>query len=186
MSRPEVRLTYEEYLLFPEDGLRHELIDGEHEVTPAPSRRHQGILWRLTRAVDRWLVSHPEAGRAYFAPFEVKLSAFDVVQPDLVFVAAAHQSRFTDAGLAGAPDLAVEILSPGTNRRDRTLKLRLYEKFGVAEYWLIDPDTESVTVQQLRAGRFEANEPLVGSATLRSALLPGLEIPLASLFDTAD
>jgi Uma2 family endonuclease len=182
MPRTEVKLTYDDYLLFPEDGLRHELVDGEHEVTPAPNRRHQRVLLNLTRVVDGF-VRRTGAGEVYLAPFEVKLSEVDVVQPDLVFVSAAHADRFTEAGLGGPPDLVVEVLSPSTRRRDLTLKAKLYEKFQVSEYWLVDPETNAVTVQRLQRGRFVGSDPLVSPATLRTALLPELEISLASVFE---
>jgi Uma2 family endonuclease len=181
MSRTEVKLNYDDYLLFPEDGLRHELIDGEHEVTPAPNRRHQKILRNLSHVVHAY-ARDTGAGEVYFAPFEVKLSESDVVQPDLVFVAAEHAHRFTDAGLGGPPDLVVEILSPSTSRRDQTLKRKVYEKFGIAEYWLVDPEGEVVSVHRLEGGRYTAGERLSGPTNLRTALLPGLAIPIASLF----
>src|SRR5688572_25759513 len=82
---PGVKLTYDDFLLFPDDGKRHELIDGEHYVTPSPSRKHQAIVWNLTVRIGTYLEANP-VGRAFAAPFDVVFSQFDVVEPDLLFI----------------------------------------------------------------------------------------------------
>ncbi|HEV8319950.1 MAG TPA: Uma2 family endonuclease [Vicinamibacterales bacterium] len=115
---PGMKLTYDDYLLFPEDGKRHELIDGEHYVTPSPNRKHQAIAWNLTVMIGSWLKRNP-IGRAFAAPFDVVFSRFDVVEPDLLYIAGARQDDvLTAAHVRGAPDLVVEIGSPGTRKRD--------------------------------------------------------------------
>ncbi|HEV8241859.1 MAG TPA: Uma2 family endonuclease [Thermoanaerobaculia bacterium] len=182
MVNVATKLTYEDYLLFPEDDdLRHELIEGEHEVTPAPGRWHQHSLQNLNRILD-WFVHEHGLGWVYFAPFEVKLSFWSAVQPDLLFVSRARQAAFTDRGIAGPPDLVVEVLSPSTRKRDQTRKLALYEKHGVPEYWILDHELKRIVVYRLHGDRYDAPEELVAPAVLRTALLPGLEIPLADLF----
>src|SRR6476469_4081361 len=87
--RSAVKLTYDDFLLFPDDGKRHELIDGEHYVTPSPSRKHQAIVWNLAATIGPYLESHP-VGRAFVAPFDVIFSDFDVVEPDLLFISNAR------------------------------------------------------------------------------------------------
>jgi Uma2 family endonuclease len=119
-----VKLTYDDLVLFPDDGKRHELIDGEHYVTPSPSRKHQRVSFNLSGLLWSHLQQHP-VGEADSAPFDVVFSEFDVVEPDIVFISNDRRSAvLTDANMQGAPDLVVEIGSPATRRRDETLKHR--------------------------------------------------------------
>ena len=182
MANVAVKLTYEDYLLFPEDDdLRHELIEGEHEVTAAPGRWHQHTLQRLNVRLYAFVQDH-ELGWVYYAPFEVKLSNWSAVQPDLLFVSRARDEAFTDRGIEGPPDLVIEALSPSTRKRDLTRKLALYEKHGVLEYWVLDHEHKRVLVYRLRGNRYDPPEELVPPAVLRTPLLPGFEVPLAELF----
>jgi Uma2 family endonuclease len=180
-----LKLTYDDFLLFPDDGKRHELIDGEHYVTPSPTIRHQAILGRLHLAIGTWLASHPR-GRVFVAPLDVFLSRFDVVEPDLLYVSKEREAELLGGQyVTGAPDLVVEIGSPDTRQRDETIKRRLYERSDVIEYWVIDPDIEVIRVYR-RADQGFAR-PLEMSAeagdVLATPLLPGLEIPLARVFE---
>src|SRR6266508_2354226 len=109
-TAPRVKLTYEDFLLFPDDGKRHELIDGEHYVSPSPNLRHQTLSGRLYRVISTYLDDHP-LGQIWYAPLDVVLSNFDVVEPDLIYVYRAREAVLTEANIKGAPDLAVEILS---------------------------------------------------------------------------
>ena len=182
MAKVAVKLTYEDYLLVPEDDdLRHELIEGEHEVTPAPGRWHQHVLANLHLLLGAFVREHG-LGEVYFAPFEVKFSIWSAVQPDLIFVSRARQEAFTERGIEGPPDLVVEVLSPSTRKRDQTRKLALYEKHAVPEYWIVDHEQRRVLVHRLRGERYDQPEDLVPPAVLRSSLLPGLDVPLADLF----
>jgi Uma2 family endonuclease len=182
MANVAVKLTYEDYLLFPEDDdLRHELIEGEHEVTPAPGRWHQHALANLYMVLGAFVRKH-DLGWVYFAPFEVKLSNWSAVQPDILFVSRSREGAFTERGIEGSPDLVVEALSPSTRKRDQTRKLALYEKHRVPEYWILDHERKRVLVYRLRGERYDPPEELVPPAVLRSPLFPGLEIPLAELF----
>ncbi|HET9768250.1 MAG TPA: Uma2 family endonuclease [Thermoanaerobaculia bacterium] len=185
MANVAVKLTYEDYLLFPEnDDLRHELIEGEHEVTPAPGRWHQHWLQELGVRLYSFVKDHG-LGWVYFGPFEVKLSNWSVVEPDLLFVSRARGEAFTERGIEGPPDLVVEALSPSTRKRDQTRKLALYEKHGVREYWILDHERQRIVVYRLRGEHYDPPEELVPPSVLRSPLLPGLEIPLATLFAPA-
>jgi Uma2 family endonuclease len=121
-------------------------------------------------------------GRVYAAPFEVKLSGWSAVQPDLLYVSRAREEAFTERGVEGPPDIVVEVLSPSTRKRDQTRKLALYEKHRVPEYWILDHEHKRMLVYRLRAHRYDSPEELVPPAVLRTPLLPGLEIPLADLF----
>jgi Uma2 family endonuclease len=182
---PGVKLTYDDYVHFPEDGLRHELIDGEHYVTPTPIRKHQAICGNLLGLIWSYLREQP-AGRVFTAPFDVILSNFDVVEPDLLFLT---NERMEDVATApwvkGAPSLVVEIGSPGTRKRDATIKRRLYERFGVDEYWIIDPELDSIDVYRLMDGRYTRADQLTLEAgdVLQTPLLPGLTLPLSTIFE---
>ena len=120
------RLTYDDFVQFPDDGLRHEIIDGEHHVTPSPNLRHQDLVGRLHLSLGGFLEDRPERGRVFLSPFDVVFSFHDVVEPDLVFVAPDQLDILTDKNIQGAPALVVEILSPSTRKRDEQLKRRLY------------------------------------------------------------
>jgi Uma2 family endonuclease len=148
-----VKLTYDDLVLFPDDGLRHELIDGVHYVTPPPNRRHQQILGRLYLSLGSWLETHP-AGEALLAPFDVVFTQHDVVEPDLLFVLREHEaSKLIEKHALGA-DLVVEVASPGTRRRDATIKRELYQRSGVREYWIVEPDHSLVRVYRLDGTTF--------------------------------
>jgi Uma2 family endonuclease len=178
-----VKLTYDDFVHFPDDGNRHELIDGEHYVTPSPSRRHQAIVRELLGQIWSYLKHHP-VGEIYGAPFDVVFSEFDVVEPDLLFVSRERAAVLTEKNVQGAPDLVVEVGSPATRRRDEKTKLQLYERFGVREYWVVDPDLDVVKVYRIAEGRYQrATElTLAEHAVLRTPLMPGLMLPLADIF----
>lgn len=177
-------LTYEDYLQFPEDGLRHEIIDGEHWMSPSPSPLHQRILVKLTIRLG----AHIEAGKLgelLVAPCDLVLSPEVVVQPDLFFVAREHADILQEKRVLGTPDLVIEILSDSTRQRDLTLKRKLYERFGVVEYWVMDPEVERVEVYARdENGAFAPPRLESGpEATLETPLLPGLSLPLATIFE---
>jgi Uma2 family endonuclease len=183
-SGSRVKLTYDDFVLFPDDGKRHELIDGEHYVTPSPSIRHQVISGRLHLLVGAWLREHP-IGQILYAPLDVILSNFDVVEPDLLYVSNERVPELL-AGqhVTGAPDLVIEIASPGTRSRDEIIKRRLYERFGVSEYWVVDPEIDVIRVYRREENAFARPVELSREAgdVLTTALLGGLEIPLAEVF----
>lgn len=179
------KLTYEDFLLFPEDdGLRHELIDGEHFVTPAPSPKHQTASINLSYFFVGFLRRN-QLGRAFAAPFDVVLSNVDVVEPDLVFFSKERIGALNPKNAQGAPDLAIEILSDSTRERDETRKLGLYERFGVREYWLIDPVPETARIYRREGGHLLLVQEVSAAQGdfLETPLLPGLQIPFAEVFD---
>ena len=181
----DVKLTYDDFVQFPDDGKRHELIDGEHYVTAAPNTRHQTIAGNLHGLIWTYLRQHA-VGRVFSAPFDVVFSDFDVVEPDLVFASKARQADvLTARHVRGAPDLVVEIGSPSTRKRDETIKRHLYERFGVTEYWVIDPELDTIKVYRLIGGRFTRTSELSleQDDVLTSPLFPGLDVRLADIFD---
>ena len=183
-AAPGVKLTYEDFLLFPDDGKRHELIDGAHYVTPSPNVKHQAIVWNLTSMIGPYLQAHP-VGRAFSAPLDIVFSDFDVVEPDLLFISRARQEEvLTKQHVRGAPDLVVEVGSPGTRKRDETIKRRLYERFGVSEYWVIDPELDTIKVHRRGDERYVRvmELSLENGDVLTTPLLPGLKMPLLRIF----
>ncbi|MGE3886970.1 MAG: Uma2 family endonuclease [Vicinamibacterales bacterium] len=178
------RLTAREFLRIPEDGKRHELIDGVHYVTPSPNVRHQELVGRLHLSMGTFLESRPHLGRI-FLPLDVVLSDHDVLEPDLLLVAADQQGILTKANLQGPPALAIEVLSPSTRMRDELVKRRLFDERGAREYWLVDPWDRRVTVFRRAAdGSFPQVASLEASAgaRLETPLLPGWSLPMEELF----
>lgn len=188
-NRTRHRWTYEEYVRLPQPsearGTRFEVIDGELYVTPGPSRRHQRIVVRLTALLHRF-VEENLLGEVLVSPFDVLFAEGDYVEPDLLFVRSDRLEILTERGAEGPPDLLVEVISPSTSARDLGLKLDRYRLFGVAEYWVIDPDERAVLVWRRADG---ASEPLAlaPADTLRwqpHAGGPVLEISVAELLRT--
>jgi Uma2 family endonuclease len=179
-----VKLTYADFLQFPDDGRRHELIDGEHYVTPSPVIPHQRLVLRLAVTLSACLEASG-LGEVFVAPLDVVLSDHDVVEPDLLVVLYGQGEILTHQHVRGAPALVVEVLSPGTRRRDEGIKRLLYDRSGVREYWLVNPAGRSVTVYR-RGTAFELVqvEALTTDrgGVLTTALLPGLAIDLTCLF----
>ena len=176
--------TYKDYLGFPEGGpLRYEVIDGELYMTPAPNIRHQKISGNLFSMIHLFLSRNP-LGEVFSAPCDVVFSTdpLQVVQPDLVFVSASRASIVTEQNIQGVPDLVVEILSEGTMLRDRKQKFRLYERFGVPEYWIVDQEENTLSVFRLSEGEYPEPVVLRKEDVLTSTLLPGLSVQLSSVF----
>ena len=142
-AAPSVKFTYEDFVNFPDDGKRHEIIDGEHYVTPSPSLKHQAIVANLIVSVATYLKANP-IGFAVGSPLDVVFSELNVVEPDLQYISRERFDILTKQNVRGAPDLVVEILSPSTRRTDEITKRKLYERFGVQEYWVVDPDLDAV------------------------------------------
>ena len=181
----DMRLTYDDFVHFPDDGQRHELIDGEHYVTPSPNLKHQTCWATCTSPSAAGSRTHP-VGRVFFAPFDVVFTRFDVVEPDLLYLSNERAAQvLTPANVQGSPELVVEVGSPSTRRRDETIKRRLYERAGVSEYWIVDPELDVVRIHRCTDDRFVRPVELsaeAGDVAHRRTLLPGLELPLASLF----
>ncbi|MBV8202286.1 MAG: Uma2 family endonuclease [Acidobacteria bacterium] len=182
-----VGLTYEDLCRMPDDGMRHELIDGELYVSPAPRLKHQRVSGNLFAQLFWYLREHP-LGRAYYAPLDIVFSDTNVVEPDILYISREREERqATERYLAGAPDLVVEILSPSTRYVDLGVKLRLYERFGVPEYWVIDTENETVKIYQLEERRLLLRSKLSrGDGTsviaISTSLLPGFHVSLDEIF----
>jgi Uma2 family endonuclease len=182
-ATPSVKFTYEDFLNFPNDGKRHEIIDGEHYVTPSANTRHQTVCTALTALLWIYLKQHP-IGAVFVAPFDVVFSDLDVVQPDILYISRERAGVLTDQHVRGAPDLAVEILSPGTRKTDEVTKRKLYERFGVQEYWVVDPELDMIKVYCRKDDQFVRVAELSAEAgdSLTTPLLPGFSVTLTEIF----
>ena len=178
-----VKFTDKDFLLFPEDGKRRELIDVEMFVRPSPWVKHQAVLGNLFLPISNFS-KRTVPGRVFIALLDVVLSDLDVVEPDLVYVSAARAAIITEKNIQGAPDLIVEILSEWSRKTDEIVKRKLYERHGVSEYWIVDPELETVKVYRLVEGRYVRVSEFSreADATLTSPHFPGLSIPLIEIF----
>lgn len=174
------KFTYEDYQRLPNEP-RVELIEGEFLVCPAPSLKHQRILRALFMKLVKW-VEERDLGEVFFAPTDVVLSRFNVVQPDLLFVSKERASILGELNLQGAPDLAIEVLSPKQEARDRILKKGIYEKFDVQEYWIVDPERENIMVMVRGKNKLHVQSGQAFGARVKSVILPGFEIDSRDLF----
>ncbi len=179
-----VRFSYEDYVLFPEDGKRHEIIDGDHYATPSPKTKHQIVSGNLLILLGSF-VRGKNLGKVIAAPFDVVLSNEDVVQPDLLFVSWERLPIVTENNVQGPPDLAIEILSETTRRMDEMVKRKLYKRFGVREYWIVDPELASVKVYRMTEKGYAriAELSVESDGILTTPLLPGFEAPLSAVFE---
>ena len=178
--KPWIKFTVKDYMSMP-DGKRYQLLDGEMILAPSPNTRHQRILIRLVRAIEDFFAENA-LGEVWSAPLDVVLSNHDVAQPDILFVSNSSSSIVTEANIQGAPDLVVEILSPGTATYDRGYKQALYSQHGVTEYWLVDPDAETVEVLAEDAQALLLHATYSRGEGLTSPLLAGLAIDLEQVF----
>jgi len=170
-----VILTYADYAALPDDGRRYELHEGELSVTPAPGVQHQRVaanlfvvLWHHTKAHNR--------GELFIAPLDCIMSDITVVQPDILFVSTQDASRVSERAIEGAPTLAIEVLSPSTERIDRRRKFDLYARHGVAHYWTVDPAARVIDAYALESGGYRSVGTLAGEAP--AALPPFADLPL--------
>lgn len=185
--RAGTRLSVDDlWAMFPdEDGLRHELIDGEHFVTPAPATRHQQLVGRLHYEVEHYLRAHPGIGQVFLAPFDVIFSPHDLVEPDLLLIATDQQDILTRKNVQGAPALVIEVLSPSTRSRDLQNKCRLFDRGGVREYWIVDPDLNWIEVHRRPPNgglSLAARLQVSAGDSLATPILPGFVLPLSALF----
>ena len=173
-------LTVEDYRATPE-GTRYQLIEGELIMSPSPNRYHQDIVLNLTDIL-RGFLRRQSLGRLYASPFDVYLSDHDVVQPDLLFVTNARLSILAEDGLHGAPDLAIEVLSPSTAQLDKKSKRILYARHGAKELWLVDPLLLQIQVYDFARDTTKPVRLVEENETLSTPLLPGLTISAAEVF----
>ena len=168
----------------PDDGRIYELLDGEIIVSPAPTPRHQDTLQALNRLLDRWVMER-DLGTVMFAPTDVVLDEKNALQPDLFYYSIDNPLHEVNGRLHGAPDLAVEVMSPSSRDRDAVVKAMRYALAGVREFWLVDPAPRTITIFVLHGDSYdEAGHQPDGS--LPSDVLPGLSVDRTAIFRQVD
>ncbi len=175
------KFTHADLLSLPEDNKLREIIDGDLYVTPSPYTRHQRIVLELATTLRKYLKATP-IGEVLCAPLDVILSEHDVLQPDLLFVGRERKEMLKD-WVRGAPDLVVEVLSSTTASRDRGIKLKAYARFGVSEYWMVDPEKRTVEICRLSKEGYTLAQTCDAKAKLTSPLLPGFTLLVGSIFE---
>ncbi len=182
---PNGSYTYADYLLWQFEE-RVELLRGKIHQMAAPSRKHQDICGNLYRNIGNTLWKSP--CKVYIAPFDVRLVRIrndkevkTVVQPDICVICDA--SKLDDRGCNGAPDLIVEILSPGNSRTEMKDKFELYQEAGVLEYWVVSPIEKNIHIWTLdEEGRYFSRQPKVEGDIVRTPIIPNLELDVTELF----
>lgn len=182
LKTPGTRYTWTDYQSW-RDEERWEIVAGvAYAMSPAPSTGHQAVLLRLASRIEQYLVGKP--CRPFIAPTDVRLSEFDVVQPDILVV--CDPTKIAPGQIEGSPDLVVEVLSPATATRDLREKKALYESSGVREYIVVDP-LEHYAIRFLcgAEGGYDKGTVFAADEMLVCATLEGIEIPLREVFDLA-
>ncbi len=183
---PHIRFTYEDYKSLPESmSKRYELLDGEILMVPAPTTTHQFVAANLEFILQMFVRTH-HLGVVLDSPIDVVFGQGEnreVVQPDILYVSHQRDGIITEEEIRGAPDLIVEVISPGTEKRDRGYKKHLYGRYGVQEYWIVDPVFRTVEVYRTKGNAFDCIQRLTGDQKLTSRLFPGLIMDLRDVFD---
>jgi Uma2 family endonuclease len=175
--------TWDDFVALDEDDLR-ELIDGELVEVEVPTGKHEEIVARLCFFLTAW-TEGGHGGRVMASGYKVRVSERRGVMPDVQLYREGNgPARDQDAGLVrGHPDLVIEIVSPSSRRYDRVTKLRWYAGLGVPEYWIVDPEAETLEALSLRDGAYAIVASLQERESFRPSAFEGLEIPLAKLWD---
>jgi Uma2 family endonuclease len=186
LPNPEQKYTYTDYLTWDNDE-RWEIIEGVPFMQAAPSWQHQSLSGELYRQISNYLINKP--CRVFASPFDLCLAEYNetdeeinkVVQPDVVIVCDENKLRKT--GYFGVPTLVIEITSPATSRRDKVLKFNMYEKAGIKEYWIVEPDGKFVNAFTLQENkRYGRPETYTDEEKIKVSNFPGLEIDLKLVF----
>ena len=173
--------TIKDYKLLPE-GAPYQLIEGELVMTPSPTIFHQIISANLFKAIVKFM-DEKKTGIVLYSPIDVYLGDENALQPDIVFISKQRRDLIKDDGIHGAPDMVIEILSPSTAYYDIKKKYKIYEKFGVKEYWIVDPEMKSVELFTLtEQGKFLLSADFTNQGTIKSVILGGFEITLEEIF----
>ena len=173
--------TYKDYAALPDDGHRYEIVDGVLYMAPSPNRSHQNTAFEIASYL-RTHVKLTGLGQVYIAPFDVELNSQTVVQPDVIVVLNHDLNRITESRIVGAPDLVVEVSSPGTVGYDREKKQQNYARAGVPEYWIADPWSRTVEVLSLVAGGYRPLGVFEGKAVLPSQVVPDFLVHVEQFF----
>lgn len=180
---PDKEWIYSEFTqAFPVTTQKMEIINQTLYIMPSPNRLHQKIARKLSFALISFTEKN-DVGEIYFSPFDVKLDEENVVQPDILFIAKIHYDILTKQGASGTPDLVVEILSPANYKAERARKKETYQKFGVTEYWEIQPKNKEVSIEVLEEDVYQVFSKAQEKGIVKSSVLDGFEIEISTLFE---
>ncbi|MBI3193878.1 MAG: Uma2 family endonuclease [Ignavibacteriae bacterium] len=174
------RYIYDDFLKFPDDGIIYEIIEGELHMSPSPFFHHQQVHAVLFNLLFNYVERH-QLGVVVSAPMDIVFGMTNIVEPDIIFI-SNERKEIIAKRIIGAPDLLVEIISENTEGRDRVMKKALYEKFGVTEYWIVDPDEETVDQFILKKNKYVWKGSFDGAGTIRSQAVKGFSIKVKKLF----
>ena len=177
---PDRTWTYDLFCRLPADG-RYEVITGRLVMSPSPDTEHQRVSGNLYLSLRLW-ADQRDAGEVFAAPYDVVLGAEDICQPDLLFVFKARSSIVTKQNIQGAPDLIIEILSPGTSRQDWKDKKIAYEQHGVLHYWLVDPNRHFLLAYRMEDGSYREVARCQKDDVFEPEGFPDLSIPLEQVW----
>ena len=178
---PQGQWTYADYAAIPDDGKCYEVVKGILYMSPSPTPDHQGISSQLVIYLGQ-AVQLAGSGRVFHEPTDVELSPGDIVKPDVFVILNKHREQITSKRIVGAPDLVVEILSPGTWRHDLREKLDAYAEAGVPEYWIVSPGEQVVELYVLEHGTYQSLGVFQGAAVLPSRIVPDWSVPVEQFF----
>lgn len=174
--------TYTDYVRITPEGWGYELFDGNiRDMAPAPYTSHQHILYNLVLILGEYVKKH-DAGIVMIAPTDVYFDEHNCVQPDILFISKERLHIITEKNIQGAPDLVIEIVSPHHRQHDTVEKKKLYERFGVKEYWIVFPDEQLIETYLLKAGEYILQATFTNEQTLQSATLGSLYIATPKIF----
>jgi len=181
MQDVQPRFGYRDLLAMPEDGRRYEIHGGDLVVVPSPLLRHQIAAMEIVTLLNDY--RRKCGGVAVTAPFDIVFDEYDVVQPDVVFFRAERLHLLDPNSVArAAPDIVVEVLSPSTAAIDRGRRMEMFARYGVSEYWIVDPVGRQVEVHVLEDGAYRQAQVATGGDIVRSVLLPDLTFTAAGIF----
>jgi Uma2 family endonuclease len=163
--------TYDDYAAIPEDGKRYEIVNGVLYMSPAPSWSHQEIILEIAAHLRNYF-RLTATGGVFITPVDVELSANTLFQPDIVVLLKTSRNKLQGHHIVGAPDLVVEVVSPTSQTHDRYRKIAAYARAGVPEYWIVDPDSQTVEALFLENDEYQSQGVYRGKATLPSRIVP--------------
>lgn len=181
---PQGSWTYKDYASLPDDGHRYEIVNGVLYMAPAPSWSHQEIVGEFFAYLRDYLRA-TGLGGAFTSPIDVELAPENTFQPDVIVLLKAHRGRLKDRHIVGAPDLVIEVVSPGSATMDRHEKYVSYAQAGVPEYWIAEPGTQTVEVLVLKDKRYHSQGVFRGKAVLPSQVLPEFKVRVEQFFVSA-
>lgn len=180
---PEKKYTYQDYLKIPwEQGARYELLEGLLVKEPAPNVSHSRVSRRLLQILEEYFLKTDPGSEIFASPVDVTLGDINVVQPDLFYIASEQSSMVEHARVNGAPQLAVEVISPSSGRKDRIQKLQIYQKAGIQHYWLVNPAEKTLECFVLQNGVYALVIVGVDEEVVEHPSFPRLSIDLKFLF----